>query len=83
MTILERLEHASASIIATGVATCGAGAVWLIRRIFTNQKQIEMLQREIEVRDMRRDEDRQAFSQLREEVSEMRKEIREIFLRMG
>lgn len=83
MSFIDKIEQASGSIVAAAVATVGGAVVWLIRRIFTNQKQIEMLQREIEVRDMRRDEDRHAFSDLRDEVSEMRKEIREIFLRRG
>ena len=78
MTLMERIEQASAGLVVTAVAAAGSGVWWLVRRIFTNQQQIELLQREIEVRDERRDEDREALSEVRQDVREMRSEIREI-----
>ncbi|NSY36860.1 hypothetical protein [Leisingera sp. ANG59] len=81
MTLYERIEQASTGLAVTAVAAIGSGGLWLVRRIFTNQQQIELLQREIEVRDERRDEDREALAEVRQDVREMRGEIREILHR--
>lgn len=64
----ERLEQATTSI-ATYVAVSCIGAVgWVIRRVLTNQKQIEMLQKEIDHRDKLRTEDREALGEVRDSV---------------
>jgi outer membrane cobalamin receptor len=81
MTLIERIEHASGAFATAAASAALGGVIWLIRRIFTNQKQIEMLQREIEIRDLRRQEDREALGQVRDDVREMRQEIRDIFQR--
>lgn len=81
MTLLERIEQASTGLAVTAVAAAGSGAWWLVRRIFTNQQQIELLQREIEVRDERREEDREALADVRQDVREMRGDLREILQR--
>lgn len=81
MTIIERIEQASASLVVAVFGAVGSGAVWMIRRILTNQKQIEMLQREIEARDKRRQEDREDFKELKTDVKEMRSDIRQLFQR--
>lgn len=81
MTLIERIEQASTGLAVTALAAASSGGLWLVRRIFTNQQQIELLQREIEVRDERRDEDREALAEVRQDVREMRGEIREILHR--
>ena len=81
MTLYERIEQASAGVAVAAAAAIGSGGIWLVRRIFTNQQQIELLQREIKMRDKRRDEDREAMADVRQDVREMRSDIREILHR--
>ncbi|WP_320179643.1 hypothetical protein [Roseovarius pacificus] len=75
MTFMDRIEQALASIALAAFTAAGSGAIWLIRLIFTSKKQIELLQREIEVRDERRDEDREALNEVRKDVREIRTRI--------
>lgn len=49
-----------------------AGITWLIRRVLTNQKEISLLQQEIETRDTRRDEDREILLRLQTTVEQLR-----------
>ncbi|UWR86999.1 hypothetical protein [Phaeobacter inhibens] len=72
MTLLERIEQASGSIIVAGFLSVCSGGIWLVRRIFTNQRQIEILQQSLEARDKQRDEDREALSDVRTDVREIR-----------
>ncbi|AUQ54522.1 hypothetical protein [Phaeobacter inhibens] len=72
MTLIERIEQASTGIAVTAMTAAASGAVWLVRRIFTNQKQIEILQQSLEARDKQRDEDREALSEVRTDVREIR-----------
>ena len=81
MTLYERIEQASVGLAVAATAVVCSGSIWLVRRIFTNQQQIELLQREIEMRDERRDEDREAMAEVRQDVREMRGDIREILHR--
>lgn len=80
-TLIERIEQASAGLAVTAAAAIGSGGLWLVRRIFTNQKQIELMQQALAERDQRRDEDREALADVRQDVREMRGEIREILHR--
>ncbi len=66
---------AQTSIISTIVATVAGAVVWLIRRVLTNQSQIELLQSEIKHRDRLREDDREALSEVRDDVKEIRKFI--------
>ncbi|AUR03876.1 MULTISPECIES: hypothetical protein [Phaeobacter] len=72
MSLFERIEQASGSIAVSGVLAVSSGGMWLVRRIFTNQKQIEILQQSLEARDKQRDEDREALSEVRTDVREIR-----------
>ncbi|KXF92255.1 hypothetical protein [Phaeobacter inhibens] len=72
MTLIERIEQASTGIAVTAMTAAASGVVWLVRRIFTNQKQIEILQQSLEARDKQRDEDREALSDVRTDVREIR-----------
>ena len=75
MTIFQRMEEASASLTTFIVTSVVGGFWWLVRRILTNQKQIEMLQREIQIRDERREEDREALGEVRKDVREIRAKL--------
>lgn len=75
MTFLEKFEQASAGIMVAGITAVGSGVIWLVRRVFTNQKQIEMLMTEIAHRDKQRKEDRELLGETREDVREIRKAL--------
>ncbi|MFV1498064.1 hypothetical protein VW040_17180 [Phaeobacter sp. JH85H1] len=78
MSLFERIEQASGSIVVSGVLAVSSGGMWLVRRIFTNQKQIELMQQSLEARDKQRDEDREAMTELRQDVRDMRGDIQQI-----
>lgn len=79
MSLLQRIEDASSGIIVAAVSTLVAAIGWLVRRVLTNQTQIELLQSEIRHRDEIRQADRETVQEVRSDVKELRKEIREIF----
>jgi hypothetical protein len=81
MTLIERIEQASLGLAVAAISGGVSCAWWLVRRIFTNQKQIEMLQKSLEDRDKQRDEDREALADVRTDVREMRNEMRVILHR--
>ena len=72
MTLIERIEQASTGLAVAAVTGGVSGALWLVRRIFTNQQQIEILQKSLESRDKQRDEDREAMAEVRRDVREIR-----------
>lgn len=78
---LQQIEQAASNLTGWVVTSTAAGLVWLIRRVFTNQKQIEMLQSEIRHRDDLRKQDRAMLQETRDDVKELRKEIRDLFHR--
>lgn len=85
MSWAERVEQAQGSMITAGAAMVLSGFVWLVRRILTNQRQIELLQREIQMRDERRREDREfiekSFGDVKSGMKDMREDIRTLFNR--
>lgn len=81
MSFVERIEQVSGEIVSAGIAMFTGAVVWLIRRVLTNQRQIELLQAEIKHRDALRAEDREAVKEVRDDVKAMRSEIRDMFRR--
>ncbi|EBA18410.1 hypothetical protein RSK20926_11844 [Roseobacter sp. SK209-2-6] len=75
MTLGEMAEKAQQSLIGWAVVGGAGGVVWLIRRVFTNQKQIEIMQREAALRDERREEDRQTMLGIDRELKELRRDL--------
>lgn len=73
MTLGERLEQVGASVATYIAVSVLAATTWVVRRVLTNQKQIEMLQREIEHRDLQRTEDRALLGETRDDVKEIRR----------
>lgn len=73
MTIGERLEQLTTSVATYIVVSVIAAAAWVVRRVLTNQTQIEMLQREIQHRDLQRTEDRALIGETRDDVKEIRR----------
>ena len=81
MSLIERIEQMGSSLLLAAVTSIGGGILWLVRRVLTNQKQIEMLQAEIRHRDSLRQIDRAAVQEIKEDVKAMRVEIRSMFRR--
>lgn len=69
---MEKLEDYVFWAATSGVAALAAGAWWVLRVVFTNQQSIEMLQAEIKHRDALRAEDREAMTEVRDDVKEIR-----------
>ena len=59
MTFRDLADQASQSAVGWGVAGLLAGILWLIRRVFTNQKQIELMQHDQASRDEEHKRDRE------------------------
>lgn len=84
MTLTDAWDKAVA-----GAATAIGGAViWIVRRVLTNQRQIELLMhqndtlnREFKARDRQRVEDREAMKEVKADVKELRQDIRNLFQR--
>jgi hypothetical protein len=66
-------------IIAGAIATVFASITWLVRTVLTNNRKIELLQLEIKNRDQRREEDRKAVAELKQEMKDLRKELHDYF----
>lgn len=62
------------------VVSALSGTIFLIRRVFTNQKQIELLRREIESREEKRTEANKvielSLSKLEDGLEEVKEEVR-------
>ncbi len=72
MRLMEKIEDYVFWAVTTGLAAFAAGAWWVLRVVFTNQQSIEMLTQEIKHRDQLRKEDREALSEVRSDVKEIR-----------
>ncbi len=66
-------------LVLSALTAVGGGVMWLIRRVLTNQKQIEMLQAEIKHRDTLRQEDREDMREVRDDVKALRHDLQEMF----
>jgi uncharacterized membrane protein (DUF106 family) len=76
VSVAERIEQFSGALTTGAAAALISFVIWIVRRVFTNQKQIEMLQREIQFRDKSREEDRQLIRETREDVRDLRASLR-------
>lgn len=83
MTFREILTDAGQSFVTWAVVGIGGGVLWLIRRVMTNQKQIEMLQKDLQAREEMRQRDREDVMEVKSDVKEMRSEIRQLFQNHG
>lgn len=74
-SIWESIERIGANVTTAIVVAIGGGVMWVIRTLLTNQRQIELLQREIEHRDETRREDREALSDIRSAVRRLESKL--------
>jgi hypothetical protein len=70
------VDKASQSLAGWIVVTIGGGFLWVIRRVFTNQKQIELLQKELNTREEMRQRDREDLQEVKGDVKELRADIK-------
>lgn len=47
MSLPEKIQDASSSLIVAAITGIISGAAWVVRRVFTNQKQIELTKKQI------------------------------------
>lgn len=66
-------------IVGSLVAAVFSGISWLVRRVLTNEKQIELLQREIISRDARREEDREIMRDIQSDLKEVKRDILDLY----
>jgi uncharacterized membrane protein (DUF106 family) len=67
------------TIIIAVVGAVTSACTWLVRTVLTNQKQIALLQEEISSRDVRREEDRSMWKELKEDVKEIKRDILDVY----
>ena len=72
---MEYLEY----IIASFIAAIFSGISWLIRRVLTNEKQIDLLHNEIKERDIRRQEDREIMNEIKTDLKEVKRDVIELY----
>lgn len=72
MNWFARLEDILFWAVTSVVGALATGGAWLIRRVLTNQKQIELLQAEIRHRDQLRSEDRDRMAGIEEGIDEIK-----------
>jgi len=67
--------------IVAGVVASVFGAIyWLIRTVLTNNRKIELLELEIKTRDSRREDDRKAVEEIKQEMKDLRRELHDYFV---
>lgn len=72
---MEYLEY----IIASFIAAIFSGISWLIRRVLTNEKQIDLLHNEVKERDVRRQEDREIMNEIKTDLKEVKRDVIELY----
>lgn len=74
--MIDKLDDALYYLFTVAVG----GVIYLVKRVFTNQQQIELLKREIQERDRQRTESNAVIAlslkKLEEDVTEVKEEVR-------
>lgn len=74
--MLTKIEHLYTSIFAALGAGIVSTVFWLVRVILTNQKKLELLEKEISHRDALRQADSHRIEELHKDVRELREDLR-------
>ncbi len=77
MTFREALDHGLQSIVTWLVVGVLGGALWLVRRVFTNQKQIELMQQALSDRDNQREVERAEVHRQLDDIKDSQREIKD------
>jgi len=70
-------------VVGGAVALVVSGIAWLIRRVLTNGKEIDLLKAEIAARERRRDEHHLYIQEMRSDIEKSRQEDREVVKTLG
>lgn len=73
--MLDRLEGVANGIAIAIITAIGSGIWWLVRRVFTNQKQLELLEAEMKRREDARREDRDRMTTIETDVRDIKRHI--------
>ena len=73
---MKSLEEFYGSMAAAAGASIVALISWLVRRVFTNQKELDLLKQEITHRDNLRLEDSKRIEELHKDVREIREGLK-------
>jgi predicted nucleic acid-binding Zn-ribbon protein len=79
LVMAEYIDRLVAGIIALVVT----GISWLIRRVITNGKEIDLLKSEIQARERRRDEHHIYLQDMRKDIEKSRQEDRQVVENLG
>ena len=79
----EWLEKLSTGIALAVVGAIGGFMTWVVRRLLTNQKEIEILRSELQARDTLRQESRKAFEETQKDIRELRRDIHSLLTHNG
>lgn len=77
MTWSDVQSHVYGAVVAL-LAGIASGVVWLVKRIFTDQKRIDLLEREAAYRDRLRLEDREALREVKDSVKRIENKLMEM-----
>lgn len=77
MTWNDVQSHVYGAVVAL-LAGIASGVVWLVKRIFTDQKRIDLLEREAAYRDQLRLEDREALREVKDSVKRIENKLMEM-----
>jgi len=78
MSLLDKLDQFLVWAVTSVMASLFAGIGWLIRRVFTNQQEIEMLKNDLEHRAQQRDEDRERIANIEKGVATIQRVLMEV-----
>ena len=59
------------SLVIAAILGIASGLGWVVRRVFTNQKQVELLRQSIHDRDEQRKEDREDILEVKSDVKDL------------
>ena len=66
-------------VLASVITAVVSGIGWAIRKILTNEKQIQLMHNEIRERDIRRQEDREIMNEIKTDLKEVKQEVVELY----
>jgi len=66
-------------VIASIITTVVSAIAWAVRKILTNEKQIQMMHNEIRQRDIRRQEDREIMNEIKTDLKEVKRDVVELY----
>lgn len=66
-------------VIASIITAVVSAIAWAVRKILTNEKQIQLMHNEIRERDIRRQEDREIMNEIKTDLKEVKQEVVELY----